>query len=150
MGKNYFERVMKKIPTSALCVLCITMYLAFAGPAVQAATTGTALLKTEGRTYPGTYSTADKLVSFDIDGLVYRGYYASHAEDGSRTSGGTSSGKWGRAFLFASSAKILRCQLDSAFPKATGECQGADGRVFRLTTGTQQKTASVPKGKAEK
>ena len=110
-----------------------------------ASSTGTAVFTTEGRTYLGIYSTEEKLIAVDIDGLMYKGYYASHAEDGGGATSGYLAGKWGRAFLFASSAKILRCQLETAFPKATGQCQGADGRVFRLTSDTPKKTASTPK-----
>ena len=93
---------------------------------------------------------AEKLVSFDIDGLVYKGYYASRAEDDAGATSGISTGKWGRAFLFASSAKVLRCQLETGFPKASGQCQGADGRIFRLTAGVQQKTSTAPKRPATK
>ena len=117
----------------------------FATASALASSTGTAIFTTEGHTYLGIYSTEEKLIAVDIDGLMYRGYYASHAEDGGGTTSGYLAGKWGRAFLFSSSAKVLRCQLETAFPKATGQCQGADGRVFRLTSDMQKKTASTPK-----
>ena len=117
----------------------------FATASALASSTGTAIFTTEGHTYLGIYSMEEKLIAVDIDGMMYKGYYASHAEDGGGTTSGYLAGKWGRAFLFASSAKILRCQLETAFPKATGQCQGADGRVFRLTSDTQKKTASTLK-----
>lgn len=141
---------MRKIAAFALYTLCLMTCTVYSSSAALAASTGTVMFTAEGRSYQGSYFTAEKLISVDIDGLIYKGYYASHAEDSGGVSNGISAGKWGRAFLFASSAKILRCQLESAFPKATGQCQGADGRVFRLTSGTQQKTASAPKLPAAK
>jgi hypothetical protein len=44
----------------------------------------------------------------------------------------TKDGQWGSAFLFASSAEVLQCQLDAGFPQVKGRCQGADGRKFDL------------------
>lgn len=140
---------MKKIQIPALCALCLAACSAFAG-ASGAAASGTATFNAEGRSYLGTYSTPDKLISVDIDGLTYKGYYASNAEDDGAASSGASSGRWGRAFLFASSAQVLRCQLDSGFPKVSGQCQGTDGRDFKLKLGAPHKTTSAPKRSAMK
>ena len=136
---------MKVISIPSLHRLCLIACAVFASTSALASSTGKAIFTTDERTYLGIFSTEEKLIAVDIDGLMYRGYYASHAEDGGGTTSGNLAGKWGRAFLFASSANILRCQLETSFPKATGQCQGADGRVFRLISDTQKKTASTPK-----
>lgn len=141
---------MKNVLAFVLCLFFLAAHAVSAVPAPPTAWSGTALLTTEGRTYVGTYSLAEKLILFDIDGVAYKGYYASHAQDDGSTTSGISSGKWGRAFLFASSAKVLRCQLETEFPKVSGQCQGADGRIFRLTPGTLLKTSISPKRPATK
>lgn len=138
-GRSLSETPMKIFSISALCIFCLSAYAAPAGSATPTAWSGTALLTTAGHTYTGTYCLTEKLIVFDIDGLTYKGYYASHAEDGGDATSGISAGKWGRAFLFASSAKVLRCQLESGFPTVSGQCQGADGRIFRLTPGAPLK-----------
>ena len=92
--------------------------------------------------YVGSYGVGDKSMNVVIDGLPYRGHF-SDAKIG-RNSGGNSdvgntavadaslSGSWGRAFLFASSAKVMKCKLDTGFPKVSGSCHDADGRSFQL------------------
>ncbi|MCJ7799278.1 MAG: hypothetical protein MUP33_05880, partial [Polaromonas sp.] len=66
----------------------------------------------------------------DIDGVLYRGHYA---ERGSTTQPeNPTTGRWGRAFLMASSAKVLQCQLDAGFPQVSGLCQDSDGQKFAL------------------
>lgn len=134
---------MKTFLTSALCLFLLSAYAASASVVAPAAWTGTVLLTTEGRTYTGTYSLSEKLIFVDIDGLAYKGYFASRADDGAGATSAISAGKWGRAFLFASSAKVLRCQLESGFPKVSGQCQGADGRIFRLTPGVSPKAPAA-------
>ena len=141
---DFVERYMKKIYISALQTLYMLACAAFAGGS-SAATAGSIAFNAEGRTYPGTYFTTDKRISVDIDGLTYKGYYAPNAEDSGGASSGVETGKWGRAFLFASSAQVLRCQLDAGFPKVNGQCQGTDGRSFKLKIGALNKTSSAPK-----
>lgn len=130
---------MKNILILFLGVLVFISDGAFASGASSTTVTGSASFSTEGRTYLGTFATEDKSISVDIDGLNYRGNYASLAEDKAGTSSGARTGTWGRAFLFASSAKTLRCQLDAGFPKVSGQCQGAGGRHFQLKSGVAQK-----------
>lgn len=94
---------------------------------------GPASFKTEGRSYLGRYSTADSSLTVEIEGMKYRGNFTQTtvpSDLGSSEPAGT--GSWGKAFLFASSAKILQCQLDSGFPELRGKCRSADGRDFRL------------------
>ena len=139
--KNFY---MKTKSLSALVTSSLAICMVFAGTAVFAetartvATVGTATFVTDGRTYLGNYSIPNKLLSVDIDGLTYKGHYASHGQDMGGSPGNIPKEGWGRAFLFASSAQVLRCQLDSEFPKVSGQCQSADGRVFQIIPGTQQ------------
>lgn len=136
------KKFMKKIQLSVLSTFCLVACAVSAS--TSWASTGSATFNAGGRIYSGLYSTADKLISVDIDGLIYKGHYASNAEDSGGASPGVPSGKWGRAFLFASSAQVLRCELDAGFPKFSGQCQGTDGRQFKLKLGAQHKTASTP------
>lgn len=145
----HLERFMKKITPSRLLSAGLLAASAFVSSALFAATTGEAIFTAENRTYVGTYSTSDKLVSVEIDGLTYKGYYASHAQDDGRAATQTPARGWGRAFLFASSANVLRCALDTGFPKASGQCQGSDGRYFQLTPDLPEKNA-LPKLSATK
>lgn len=97
---------------------------------------GPALFTTESRSYLGRYSTADSSLIVEIEGMKYRGNFtqtAVRSDLGSSEPAGT--GSWGKAFLFASSAKILQCQLDSGFPELRGKCRSADGRDFKLEAG---------------
>lgn len=110
----------------------------------SSATTGSASLSTGSQNYQGSYSASTKSMSIDIDGLNYKGNYASITEDSAGSDSGALTGKWGRAFLFASSAKTLRCQLDEGFPKVSGKCQDAGGRQFQLTSGVAQQTVAAP------
>ena len=107
-----------------------------------AASDGVATFSVAGQTYPGTFSTADKLIKVDIDGRVYKGHYASRAEDSAVAVAGIPTGSWGRAFLFASSANVLQCQLETGFPKVRGQCLGSDGRKFELNLGDEKLTSS--------
>ena len=106
---------------------------ALAGPALSAPETGAATFTADGRSYPGQYSVADQALSVAIDGLLYQGHYTSREESGNPPlSGGPGAGLWGRAFLFASSAKVLQCKLDAGFPQVSGLCLDADGRKYAL------------------
>ncbi len=93
---------------------------------------------TGSQTYQGSYNASTKTMSIDIDGLNYKGNYASITDDSAGSDSGALTGKWGRAFLLASSARTLRCQLDEGFPKVSGKCQDAGGRQFQLTSGVGQ------------
>ena len=117
---------------------------ASASAETSAASKGSASSSAGEKTYQGTYSASTKSVSVEIDGLTYKGNYASVAEDSAGPASGAVAGKWGRAFLFANSGKTLRCQLDEAFPKVSGKCQDAGGRQFHLTSGAAQRTAAIP------
>ena len=130
-------------------VLGLAACAALASPS-WAAPDGIATFFAAGQTYPGTYSTADKLIKVDIDGLVYKGHYASRAEDSAGAASGIPAGSWGRAFLFASSAKVLQCQLDTGFPKVRGQCLGSDGRKFELKLGDEKLTGSALKSSISK
>ncbi|HYW58399.1 MAG TPA: hypothetical protein VE934_15690 [Polaromonas sp.] len=117
----------------------LTVFVALASTAMAAPQTGVAAFVSEGRTYQASYAARNQAISVTIDGIVYRGNYAAHAKDSSLGAGDAPVGKWGRAFLFASSAKVLQCQLDSGFPRVSGRCQGADGRNFDLKPGARVK-----------
>ena len=116
----------------------------FASVSWSAASSGIATFTADGRTYLGTYSVADKRMSVDIDGAIYNGHYATNAEDSGAAGNTSQAGSWGRAFLFASSAKVLRCKLDAGFPKVSGQCEGADGRQFQLKHKAIYSTTSAP------
>lgn len=116
-----------------LPALLIAACCALAGPALADPETGAASFTTADRSYLGQYTVADQALSVDIDGLLYKGHYAARTEDVSTPlAGEPNAGRWGRAFLFASSAKVLQCQMNTGFPKVNGFCQDADGRKFEL------------------
>ena len=143
MHKRHLEKFMKSKSVFALVTSSLAISIAFAGTVVFAQPTGTTAFVTEGRTYLGNYSAPDKLISVTIDGLTYKGHYASHGQDMGGNSGSLPTQGWGRAFLFASSAQVLRCQLDSEFPKVSGQCQSADGRLFQIISGTQSNSIAL-------
>ena len=134
----------KNILTISLSVLIFVCSAALAGVESTAAVAGSATFSTGERTYLGNFATSDRSISVDIDGLSYKGNYASLAEDSAGSTSGAINGNWGRAFLFASSAKTLRCQLDAGFPKVSGQCQDAGGRQFLLKPGAEQQTVAAP------
>ena len=149
----HLEEFMKKISTFRLHQkrrLGFLAFTVFMSSAVLATRQGEAVFTAENGIYVGTYSESDKLIAVDIDGQKYKGYYAAHAQDMGRDPATTPAGTWGRAFLFASSAKVLRCALDAEFPRVSGQCVGADGRYFQLTPETLQKNAPAPKLSATK
>ena len=88
--------------------------------------------------YVGSYGVGDKSMNVVIDGLPYRGHFSDTKSSRNSDVGNTAvadaslSGSWGRAFLFASSAKVMNCKLDTGFPKVSGSCHDADGRSFQL------------------
>ena len=89
--------------------------------------------------YIGIYALTARVVSVNIDGTAYKGHFvenhnnfSSRDEQVSNLNDLEKNGSWGHAFLFASSAQILQCQLDAGFPKVAGNCQDAQGRRFKL------------------
>jgi len=125
MNKFLNARWLQATAVAACCSL--------AGTAFSAPETGAATFTTDGSSYTGQYSVADQALSVDIDGLLYQGHYASREESGNTAlAGGPGAGLWGRAFLFASSAKVLQCKLDAGFPQVSGLCLDADGRKYAL------------------
>lgn len=135
---------MKNILMLSLSMLVLVSGGAFAGGAPLTASTGSASFISGERTYLGSYAMTDRSISVDIDGLNYKGNYTSLAEDSAGPSSGATSGSWGRAFLFASSARTLRCQLDAGFPKVSGQCQDAGGRLYLLKPDSARKTVALP------
>ena len=129
---------MKKILGIALSTLLTLPGAASAGD------TGLASFATQNSTYMGTYSVESKLISVDIDGLRYRGHYASNVETTPARSTEVPTGAWGRAFLFASSAQILQCQLDAGFPDASGQCLDAQGRRYVMGAGAFRTSRAMP------
>ena len=117
---------------AALTMAAITLPLV-AGSALAGPDSGTATFTSADRTYQGQFTTAGRGLSVEIDGVLYRGHYASRSEDdGGLAASPAASGQWGRAFLFASSANILQCRLETNFPQVRGLCRAADGREFDL------------------
>lgn len=129
---------MKNILKITASLLILLSGQAMAGGASSDTTTGTASFTTDNRTYLGSYFTAGKAIAVDIDGLTYKGGYASNAEDSAGPSSGAMTAPWGRAFLFASSAKTLQCKLDAGFPNASGQCLDAEGRRYEMKAGAVQ------------
>ena len=132
---------MNKIAACALHFLILAAPWVFASPAVSAPRSGIAVFVGEGRIYQGKYAVKNQAISVDIDGLIYRGNYAANSKEEAAMPGAPSVGSWGRAFLFASSAKVLQCQLDSGFPRVSGRCQSADGQNFDLKHAMPGKTS---------
>ena len=126
---------MKKIKDFVLRMSFFAATCGLTGLAESAPQSGVASFINESQTYKGQYTVKNQSIWVNIDGLVYRGNYAANALEVNAASGGPPVGSWGRAFLFASSAKVLQCQLDSGFPKVSGRCQSADGRTFDLKPG---------------
>lgn len=129
---------MKNILKITASFLILLSGHAMAGGASMDAPSGTASFTTENRTYLGSYFTASKAIAVDIDGLTYKGGYASNAEDSAGPTSGAMTAPWGRAFLFASSSKTLQCKLDAGFPNASGQCLDADGRRYQMKAGAFQ------------
>ena len=113
---------------AAFAAGCFASFSSAAATDAVTVDSGEVVFATSGQSYPGRYSPDSKALSVEIDGLIYRGHYVARADDAMPAG----SGVWGRAFLFASSASVLQCQLSSGFPQVSGSCQAADGRVFDL------------------
>lgn len=135
---------MKLILMISMSMLVFVSGGASAGGESSAAITGSTSFSTKDRTYLGNFATSDKSISVDIDGLNYKGNYVSLLEDNAGSGSGALTGSWGRAFLFASSAKTLRCQLDAGFPKVSGQCQDAGGRQFLLKPPSVKQAVAAP------
>ena len=131
----------KKIATCALYVLILAAPWGLASLAFSAPQSGIAVFVGEGSIYRGEYAVKHQAISVNIDGLIYRGNYAANSKEDAATLGAAPVGSWGRAFLFATSAKVLQCQLDSGFPRVSGRCQSADGRNFDLKPAVAGKTS---------
>lgn len=140
---------MHKVIQSTLQMLVLAAPWGLQSVAASAPPSGAAAFVTEGRTYYGEYAVKNQAISVTIDGLVYRGSYAANSQEGRAAPGGARAGRWGRAFLFATSAKVLQCQLDSGFPRVSGRCQSADGQNFDLkpaAPGKSSRQGSAPLG----
>lgn len=124
--------IFKLLPTAfVLSFACASASASeISGNTAPIAATGSTSFITQDRTYLGAYSTAERFISVNIDGLTYSGNYAANVDDQATPSSGAVTATWGRAFLFASSAKTLQCKLDTGFPKVSGNCLDADGRSY--------------------
>lgn len=116
------------ISTAAFVILNI----ALASAAWPASSGSPVAFVASDKVYRGEFSPADQALSVTIDGLAYRGHYAAQGDDAAISVRGGANGQWGRAFLFASSAKVLQCELKTAFPHVSGQCLDAEGRKFEL------------------
>ena len=106
--------------------------------AVSALETGTAFFTSDVKSYAGQFSLTDSTLSVTIDGMTFRGGFAKAiASEAVLPMSVASSGNWGRAFLFGSSADVLQCRLDAGFPTLAGECVRSDGRKFLLKAQSQ-------------
>lgn len=112
--------------------LIATALVSALASAAAAQDTGTAAFFAANETYHGRYSLANKSLEVTIDGTQYRGNFDSAEHTLASLPEAPVAGLWGRAFLFASSAHIIQCRLDSGFPKLSGSCLSAEGRHFRL------------------
>lgn len=125
--------ILRALRSGAL--ISAVVWLASAAAALEP---GKVLFVGDHSSYVGSYGVGDKSMSVVIDGLPYRGHFNNTKSDGDSDMGNTAvadvsmSGSWGRAFLFASSAKVMKCKLDTGFPKVSGSCHDADGRSFQL------------------
>lgn len=118
--------------TQSLLSVCALSFIA--APALGQET-GAVLFAHGGTAHAGQFALADRALSVKIDGLQYQGHFqANHETAAPHNPTAARTGRWGRAFLFASSAKVLQCQLDTGFPRGTGWCQDAEGRDFQITT----------------
>ena len=110
----------------------VILNIAFASAAWPASSGSPVTFVASDKVYRGEFNPADQALSVTIDGLTYRGHYAAQGEDAGASVRGGASGLWGHAFLFASSAKVLQCELKTAFPRVRGQCLDAEGRKFDL------------------
>lgn len=124
MKKSWKDRRLQAVAVAAACLWAV--------PALADPASGAAAFMSDGRTYLGQYSVADQSVSVAIDGLLYRGNYVAREDDAGLKVDASRTGRWGRAFLFASSAQVLQCRLEAGFPQVSGKCEDAGGRQFEL------------------
>lgn len=125
MKKTWKDCRAQAVAAAAACLWAV--------PALADPASGAAAFTSDGRTYLGQYAVADQSVSVTIDGLLYRGHYAARTgDDAAQQVDASRTGRWGRAFLFASSAQVLQCRLDAGFPQVSGKCEDAGGRQFEL------------------
>jgi hypothetical protein len=94
-------------------------------------------LAQSGHVYLANFSSAENALKVVVDGVSYSGHITPHADkadygNNGNFSGPLGQGKWGRAFLFASSAKVIQCRIDSGLPELIGSCIDADGRNYKL------------------
>ena len=100
--------------------------------------TGSAFFTSGGKTYAGQFSLTDSTLGVTIEGMNFKGGFAKTVPgDVVLPTAVASSGNWGRAFLFGSSADVLQCRLDAGFPALAGECVRTDGRKFLLKAQSQ-------------
>ena len=108
-------------------------FYVFRGSALAATETGVAACTNGGHPCLGRFELLDRALSVNIVGWLYCGHYAVLAEDeGAAVPGAPPVGRWNRAFLFSSSAKVLQRQWATGFPQVSGWCQGANDRQFEL------------------
>lgn len=101
--------------------------------AVSAQNSGTVAFIADSATYLGRYCLFERTLSVDIDGMHYRGNFEpSVVSSAEKRNENPNAAHWGKAFLFASSAKILQCTLDSGFPSLRGSCTTAEGRRLKI------------------
>lgn len=116
-------------------LICAAMWLASPAAALEP---DKVLFVGDQSSYVGSYGMGDRSIAVVIDGLTYRGHFSDKSNDKSSdlekssVQGALLTGRWGRAFLFASSAKVIQCALDTGFPKVSGRCHDAEGRPFQL------------------
>ena len=125
---------MKKFSINSGLYTALVMVFSWTSSPVQAAPdTGPVEFIAESRTYTGQYAAENRSIAVEIDGVRYQGHYASNTEDEAAPQiNKPKTGQWGRGFLFAHSAKVLQCQLNSGFPRVSGQCQSADGRRYEI------------------
>jgi hypothetical protein len=134
---------MRKIRTLACQLAATAVVLTMLGSAF-AQSIGTAVFSASGAVYAGQVDEAGQSLAVEIDGLQYRGNFSQTDARMPVIADEAASGDWGRAFLFASSASVLQCRLESGLPTLRGTCLGADGRLFRLEAALPAPNASTP------
>lgn len=113
-------------------VAFIILNIALASAASPASSGNPVAFVASDNVYRGEFNPADQALFVTIDSLTYRGHYAAQDGNAGASLRGGATGQWGRAFLFASSAKVLQCELKTAFPRVSGQCVDGEGRKFEL------------------
>ena len=132
--KHFLRIFMKNFSINSGLYTAVVLVFSWSVSPVQAAPdTGPVEFISESRTYTGQYAAENRSIAVEIDGVRYQGHYASNTEDEAALQiNKPKTGQWGRGFLFAHRAKVLQCQLNSGFPKVSGQCQSADGRQYEI------------------